>query len=158
MSESRPPRQLFRGLPRVDADEPLSISVAERHVKEGGTRNPGECVIAKAARARRDVVEALIGAQIVYLRYRDNPDTWVRYVLDTQGRRMVRYFDQDPEAVRAAAPWVDGQTVELQPPCESRSLGYAKKQSGTDVRSGNGSPMDRRPSLRNVTIRPLEDT
>lgn len=143
---------LFKGLPRIDATEPLTISIHKTHVRYGAERHPDRCAVALAARARADVIEAYIGARSCYVRFRSDPDTWVRYRLTQRGVNMVRYFDSEPDAVQAAAAWMDVQSVELKPPSPSRRLGVMHSQKRTGVRPGN-TVIDRRPSLRNVMVR-----
>lgn len=140
----------YRGMPARDAgpDDPevLNAVLTEPDFADSVAKNLAHCVIANAIIRRSDVNRVNVGARTVYVIFATNPREWVRYQLTQRSAAKVRAFDENPDAVRASAPWIVGTEVEMRRPVGSARLGARPLARGSNKREGKRRNIRRQPT------------
>jgi hypothetical protein len=81
----------IRGSAVEDATQDLILSVTAKDIRNASSKNPSNCVVAKACR-RQENLEAIIHVSRVYLR--NGGKNWIRYILPKSLRGEIIAFDR----------------------------------------------------------------
>lgn len=80
------------GLPVVDAKHPITIHVNKGDLNKANTKDPADCVVARACRRELHAKEVRVHLGRVYVRTNDN--NWVRFVTPPRLRNEIISFDR----------------------------------------------------------------
>lgn len=80
-----------KGIPIVDATEPLKVCVRKCDIKGAGVKNPGDCAMARACKRQKGVKSAHFTRSTAYLEFDDKV---VKYDLPTSIQKEIVAFDR----------------------------------------------------------------
>ena len=81
---------LYEGLPLVDADSPIELSIEARDIKKAKKNDPGQCAAALALQ-REYKTEARVFIGRIYLKRKNK---WIRYITPIGIAREITAFDR----------------------------------------------------------------
>lgn len=129
----------------VDAERPISCTVTAADQKNHVWCSPSRCVGANALRRKRGVLDARVGADIMWLTRRGRQ---IRYRLHPNTKAAVKAYDEAKQMIPV------GFVMQFIPP--TTALGArAGEKPGSDRRSGaRESVATRSPSHRHLNVEP----
>jgi hypothetical protein len=136
----------------VDAVGGLEVTIKPRDVKGAVSRNPEQCVVARAiGRALADGVKGVkIGAHVAYVEFDDHVE---RYVISEETRAMIKAYDK-------LDYYPAGVVARLLQPSPARALGAATKRPAgkkTNERTGNAGVRSTKSSWLRHVDQPTSD-
>lgn len=114
------------GLPIIDAKKTITLTVTNRDINGADTKDPADCVAARACRRELHATEARVHLGRVYIK--TSPGAWTRYLTPPSLRQEIISFDR-------GGSFEPGDYV-LHVPHPAKRLGKRTGSAKTYVRRG----------------------
>jgi len=141
MAKLQPLNRSYGGIPIVEAQEPLEITVLEEDKKNANRKDPSKCVFAQACKRLFHGIAAFY-KHVAYVEQRNatRKSFVYRYRMTAESTRYIIEYDR-------TGRFKAGTVIKLLPPPPAHTLEYLREHKQTVKRGPNKNPYPKKKSL-----------